>query len=134
MTIDQDQLAAIRANAHLVVTELSKSSDKPLDYDAASVAWVEQFIERQRERQAADVEGLTQTLGSYLGEAIIARAGGAWADHADLGLGIRFANESWCMPFAKVRKQFDQGLEGGESILSFYKTTIDFVATGKLDT
>jgi hypothetical protein len=95
------------------------------------VAWVEGFIERQRVRVAGD--GLVDVLGSYLGEAIIAAAhGGVWVRGPDGDLGVRFDNGDIAYPFAKVSKQFDRGLEGGESILSFYTISVELLATGRL--
>ena len=35
-------------------------------------------------------------------------------------------------PFTKVGKQLEQGVEGGESILSFYNVCVEHIATGRL--
>ena len=35
-------------------------------------------------------------------------------------------------PFAKVRKQFDEGVAAGESILSFYTVSVSYIAIGAL--
>ena len=43
------------------------------------------------------------------------------------------AGDTMAFPFAKVRKQFDNGHEGGESILSFYDVAVDYVSKGKLN-
>ena len=45
---------------------------------------------------------------------------------------VRFADGSGAFPFSKVRKLFANGLEGGDSILSFYNVAIDVVAKGTL--
>ncbi|MEJ0023759.1 MAG: hypothetical protein WDN76_10285 [Alphaproteobacteria bacterium] len=89
---------------------------------------MEGFIERQR---GADPGALVSVLGSFLGEAIIAGTGGAWAD-SDQGPGVRFANDAMCFPFAKVAKQFADGVDEGESVLGFYRVAVEQIATGLL--
>ena len=125
-----EELRQIRANADLVVSQFRPLSGFDFGFDDRSVAWVEGFIERQRARGAAD--GLADVLGSYLGEAIISAAGGAWVRGPDGALGVRFDNGDIAYPFAKVDKQIERGLEGGESILSFYRISVEMVATGRL--
>ncbi len=45
---------------------------------------------------------------------------------------VLFPNGARAFPFTKVRKQLEAGLEGGDSIVGFYRVAIDYVATGKL--
>ena len=128
---------AILDNALFAITEFGPLCEAhDFDYDQASVAWVEGFIERQRIRLAASGEtagdGIVSVIGSFLGEAIIAAAGGNWAVTADGDIGLQFENGAWCFPFTKVRKQFEHGLADAESILSFYNVSIEVVAKGLL--
>ena len=119
----------------MVIEKLGSLSNlRPFGLDAVSVAWVEGYIERVRAGldTGEATNGLVAVLGSYLGEAIIAASDGAWDFDDQNGLGIRFANGDWCFPFIKVEKQFQNGLEAGDSILSFYKAGVDHVATGQL--
>ncbi|MGE3302606.1 MAG: hypothetical protein AB7M12_05780 [Hyphomonadaceae bacterium] len=129
--IDEATLAAVQGNARLTIEELGPLSEMALGFDEASVAWLEGFIERQRERDH-DVEGLVSVLGCFLGEAIIAGAGGGVWDQGEHGLGVRFANGDWCFPFAKMEKQFENGAEAGDGILSFYRVAVEQVAKGGL--
>jgi hypothetical protein len=76
---------------------------------------------------------LVSVLGSFLGECIIANAGGSWRWTEERQWGVAFPNNNWSFPFAKVSKLFENGLEGGDSILSFYDVTVDFIATGKFN-
>jgi hypothetical protein len=132
MTIDAQRLEMIRANAQFAVEELGSVSGMDFGYDAASVAWTEGFIERRR-GQIEEHEGIVNVLGSYLGEAIIAAVPDArWEDGADGSPGILFATGDLAFPFAKVAKQLADGLDAGESILSFYNIAVDYVAAGKL--
>lgn len=130
--IDEETLAGLRGNAALVIEKLGALRETPLGYDAESVGWVEGYIERMRQRPGQDWEPLVGVLGSYLGEAILDAAGGAWARDPELGLMIRFESGDGCFPFAKVRKQFDRGLEEGESIRGFYEVATGHVAQGRL--
>ena len=134
MAIDAERLAMIRENAAFAVSELGSLAGIDFGFSRESVAWTEGFIERQRESLAEEAgEGLINVLGSYLGEAIIAAVPGASWDEDDAGrLGVRFSNGDMVFPFAKTAKQLTQGLAAGESILSFYNVSIDYVAAGKL--
>lgn len=126
----------IRANVRLVVRELGPQSGIDFGLNRESVEWVEGFIERQRARPDFDggsVDGLVNTLGSFLGECIAAQTGGAWAwSDEQQALGVAFPAGGVAFPFAKVRKLFLHGLEGGESISSFYDVAVDYIAKGKL--
>lgn len=132
--IDVARRELIRASAAFAVEEFGKLREGGFGLDAESVAWVEGFIERQRLRlpPGEEPDGLITVIGSYLGEAIIAAAGGDWIEDDRGGLGIRFDNGDTAYPFAKVAKQFAQGQEQGESIASFYDISVDFVAKGRL--
>lgn len=134
MKVDGERLEKIRANADFVVRQLGSMSDIEFGLDQASVGWTEGFLERQRETlPEGDGEGIVNVLGSYLGEAIIAAVpGAAWADDADGNLGILLPTGDMAFPFAKVGKQLAEGLEAGESILSFYNIAVGYVAAGKL--
>ena len=132
MTEDDPRLAMIRANAALVLAELGPLAGAGFGYDPGSVAFVDGYIDRQRTRitDPDKVASLVSVIGSWLGEAIIAAAGGAWDVHERDEIGIRFANGDWCFPFSKVAKQFAHGHEGGDSILGFYNFSIDLIAGG----
>ena len=125
----------IRGNAALVLEELGPISGIDFGYGPEAVAWLDGYIERQRTRMDDPdaVASLVSVLGSYLGEAIIVAAGGAWDVHERDEIGIRFANGDWCFPFSKVAKQFASGTaDGGESVLSFYNVSISYIAGGRL--
>jgi hypothetical protein len=57
-------------------------------------------------------------FGSFLGEAIIAALGGAWAQ-TDKGWGIKIGQVN-IMVFTKMRKRFQNGIE--DSITHYYQT------------
>jgi hypothetical protein len=126
-----DRMELIKKNAQLVVDKLGRHSDVNFGLNRESVAWVEGFIERQRARPDLDstaVNNLVNTLGSFLGECIIANAGGSWRwsdEHQTWS--VAFPDNSHAFPFVKVSKLFANGLEAGESILSFYDITVGYL-------
>lgn len=132
----------IRANVELVIGQLGPLSEIDFGLNRESVEWVEGFIERQRTRPDIDedfVDGLVNTLGSFLGECIAANTGGRWEwSEEQQALGIVFpaggiaSPSATAFPFAKVRKLFDHGLEAGQSITSFYDIAVEYLAKGKL--
>jgi hypothetical protein len=111
----------IRANAELVIKELGPLSGLEFGYNAESVAWVDGFIEQQRNRSDLDkntINGLVNALGSFLGECIIRYFGGYW-NNSNGEWCVRFDEENAVYPFNKVHKQFANGPE--DSIKSFFK-------------
>jgi hypothetical protein len=115
---------AIQQNARLVIEKLGPLSglETRFGYNRESVEWVDGFIERQRLRPEvkANPEEMVQVLGSFLGECVLHTYGGEWREH-DGSWGVFFDAGNAVFPFAKVRKQFDNGLEGGDSILGFFE-------------
>ncbi len=113
----------LRANAALAVETLAPLSDVAgFGFNRESVAWVEGYIERQRVRPDMTDEtknGLVSVLGSFLGECLIQTYGGKWKKDEG-GLGVFFDEGNAAFPINKVRKQFDNGIDGGDSILSLF--------------
>jgi len=103
----------IKANAEFVIRQLGPSSGMEFGYNAASVAWVDGFIEKQRSNPDLDqdaIDGLVSTLGSYLGECIIRCYGGRWQNIKGEWC-VSFDDKNAAYPFGKVKKQFMHGQE-----------------------
>lgn len=131
--VDAERLTKIHANADQALEVLSEARGEAVDYELDSIAWVEGFIERARKNYAPEPAppGLIATIGCYLGEAIIAETDGVWADDEALGgPGVAFPNGDIVFPLAKVAKQFEHGVEAGESIKSFYTVAVTYIAIG----
>ena len=114
----------IRANAKLVSEHLSGHAGFTLGYDEQSIEWLEGFIERQRDREDFNIEenaGLSNMLGCFVGECLCTEFKGEW-QQTEYGLGVVFPNGNAAFPFAKVKKQFANGNEAGDSILGFYQS------------
>ena len=129
-----NQFESIKKNAELVIKQFAPLSAIEFGLNRDSVEWVEGFIERQRAREDFDPNNsqrLIAVLGSFLGECIIANAGGEWRVSETYGLGVAFPDGNFSYPFNKMGKMFRDGLAGGDSILSFYDTTVNFIAKGR---
>jgi hypothetical protein len=125
-----DDLQRLQANVQLVIAELGPTSGLDFGLNRESVKWVEGFIEGQRARpdfDAASPNRLVSVLGSFLGACIVAATNGNWS-HEDGVWGVRFANGNVAFPFAKVDKQFRNGLGAGDSIVAFYDGAVQYVA------
>src|ERR1700754_539060 len=113
----------IRANAEMVIEELRPLSGIDFGYTKESVEWLEGYIERRRNSGELDDSETTYRLmsvfGSYLGECIIRHYGGTWKEHGAGDWCVAFEGGTMAFPFAKVRKQMDNGIFDG--ISSFYK-------------
>ncbi|MGD0738798.1 MAG: hypothetical protein ABR957_04320 [Terracidiphilus sp.] len=109
----------IRANAALVVESFAPLTDFTFGLDSRSVEWLDGYINRIRtgEWSEDEIDQMVSNLGSYLGEAIIAAYGGAWAQD-EHGWHIRFDERNRAYPFAKMAKQLKNGPE--DSIFGFY--------------
>ncbi|SDK61563.1 hypothetical protein SAMN05421874_10975 [Nonomuraea maritima] len=134
--MSEQELQQIEANVRFALDQLGPLSDVEFGLNEESVEWVEGFIERQRCRPDFDLEqasGLVGVLGSFLGACIASATGGRWHKlDQDRGWGVLLPDGSTVFPVTKVRKQFRDGLEGGETITSLYQVAVEFVATGKL--
>ena len=101
---------------------LAESVKKPLNlkYDADSVKFIEGFIERNKGNfEKEESKGLINSLGSFLGQCIIENYGGQWQlDNETGSVAVAFDDKNKAYPFAKVSKQFENGLE--DSVYSFY--------------
>lgn len=131
-----DQVQSIRDNAHLGVGQLGPLSEIDFGFNRESVEWVDGYIERLRAHPDFDqdsLDGLVGVLGSFPGECVIAATGGVWQwSEEDHGWGVALADNTYAFPFAKVRKQFENGAIDGNSILGFYRIGVDYIALGKL--
>jgi hypothetical protein len=111
----------IKEFAQTFISKCSERLGVNLEYNQASVEWLSGYIERIRlNLDEPSVDGLTNWIGSFLGECIIANYGGEWREWKGTW-GIFFSDEddkNAAFPFNKVRKQFLNG--EGDSILSFY--------------
>jgi hypothetical protein len=119
-----DNLSWIEPAAQDVIASMQTLADFEFGYDDRSVAMLEDYLVRMRRRGAfdtdSDLEGSSQAFGAYLGEAIIAAHGGKWGEDEDCYPYLVYEGPVRLFPINKMAKLMRHGLEGGESILSFY--------------
>jgi hypothetical protein len=90
-----------------------------LDYNPEGVKFLEGFIERNKIAIARDEwDGLINSCGAFLGQCVIENYGGEWMQEPDGNVCVAFDNKNKVFPFAKVGKQFENGLT--DSIYSFF--------------
>jgi hypothetical protein len=112
-------MESIKHNARLVVEQMVQVSGFTFGYNAASVSWLDGYINRIRvEIDQATTDRLISVFGSYLGECVINCYGGYWEEEEGQWR-VSFDERNGVYPFAKVRKQFENGAE--DSIKSFFK-------------
>ena len=110
------------------MTELKNLADETkkqlkLKYDSSSVKFLEGFVERTKVNIEKDNwSGLINSCGAFLGECIIENYGGIWKKDEKGNVGISFDDKNIAYPFAKVSKQFENGLR--DSIFVFLDATI----------
>ena len=105
-----------KSTAEEFIPDARQVSGMDFGYTRESVEWLEVYIERLRKSgQFTDPTtktNLVGVFGSFLGECIIHCYGGAWAQR-DEGWCVEFRKDTWVLPFARVSKQFENGLEDG---------------------
>jgi hypothetical protein len=116
----KSQAEEFRAAAENVVSQLYQDLGVDLNYDEASIEWLDGYINRIRTQLKSDsYPGLASALGAYVGEAVIRTYGGEWAYFENVQQwGIRFEDGNGAFPISKIYKQLEDG--EFDSILSFF--------------
>ena len=132
MTPEQE----IYENATRIVAECGPISGlgSEFGYNRASVEWLDGYIERLRADgrfSQEETKNISVVFACFLGECIRATYGGEWRKQNG-AWGVFFKDSSGAFPFSKVHKQFEDGSEGGESILSFFEV-LPKILSGDLD-
>jgi hypothetical protein len=131
-TTIQHGIVRIQELAAYVIEEFGPISDIDFGFNRESLAWIEGLVERERNRRDLREglpEGLINTLGSFFGECIVVATDGVWCWHeGQQDWGVHFKSGVYAFPFAKLSKQFKNGLEGGDSILGFYDLSVKHIS------
>jgi len=108
----------LRQAAELFV-RLSKDAGRDLGYDAAGVAWADQYAQAVRPVESDDqLRVQTALLGSYLGETLIAVHGGAWVEEEGEWR-VELSGGRRAFPF---RTAMEQLRDGEASILELFRS------------
>ena len=122
--------ADFREMADRVIAALGATGAE-LNYDHESVAWIDAYIERNREHfSVEEANKVANNLGAFVGECLRAAHGGTWVRDeksgewgVNLGEGLGTA-----FPAAKIYKQLRNGPE--DSVLSFFEVAGAIVQAG----
>ena len=118
MTENLSPLEMIRANAEMVLAAARDDLGQDIGYDAGGVRWLDGFIQRQHDGGAVDdPSGLTNTLGSFLGECMAQSYGGRWQE-TEHGWAVIVDGDLAVFPFNKVHKHLVDG--AADSVLSLF--------------
>jgi hypothetical protein len=105
--------------ANTLIATVSQTLGVQLAFDAESVKWLDGYIERIRPGlDDSQIQGLSNTIGAFIGECIIANYGGSWRQSDDRNWGVFFDDNNVVFPFAKAFKQLANG--EGDSIFGMY--------------
>ena len=96
--------------------------NRELTYDSEGLSLLEAYVQAQHEQGVAPTETNIQGSGAFLGEFIIRHLGGEWGKYEDTVM-VRLDAGNRVFPFAKVAKQWVNGIEGGDAVSSLYATT-----------
>jgi len=115
-----EEIDKIKAAAAEVIQKLRLVSKIDFGYNKESVLWLEGYIERLRKNGSFEKskENFVGLFGSFLGECIIQCYGGKWEKREGAYV-VAFDDQNWLLPFERVRKQWDNGLE--DSIGSLFE-------------
>lgn len=120
----------LREAAELFAT-LSRNAGRELGYDEEGVAWADQYVEAVRPVETEDqLRVQTALVGAFLGEALLARHGGAWEED-DGEWSVVLEDGRRVHPFRATMAQLRE--EGAESILALYRFVGDSSAEADED-
>jgi hypothetical protein len=125
--------ADFRELADRVLAGLAETGAE-LAYDRDSVAWIDAYIERNREHfSEEEANKVANNLGAFVGECLRAAHGGTWVHDEKSGeWGVDLGgNLGTAFPAAKIYKQLRNGPE--DSVLSFFEVVGAIVAAGGID-
>ena len=127
-------LPQIQRNAQSLISNLGPHSGiSPFGYNAASVAYLDGFIDRQGQGIRSSpqaIENFVSMAGAFLGEAVIATYGGEWQQN-ESGICIRIqARDQYhlVMPFQRIQNRLLKGTE--YSLAYFFSTAIPQIVSG----
>src|SRR5262249_60335679 len=104
---------AFKRHARFLIDTFNQELGVTLRYDAESVEYLDGYIARNRagirKRTDGRYGGVVDTIGSFLGECIIANYGGEWEQSGTGGGGGFFGGKNAGFSFLKVEKAFGPG-------------------------
>ena len=124
----------IRDNAAWVVKNLGPESGLDVfAFTPESIAWLDQYIERQKAQIAASNESVNKfvsLLGAYLGECIVFNYGGDWFESPEgLAISIQAQGQFHILrPFKEVYERIAKGMS--DSLAVYYSQFLPRLLSG----
>ncbi len=126
-----EQLEKIRGHAEAVRRMALENMQLHLHYDKEGVRWVAGYIDRMRNQvDQRSRQGAILFLGAFFGECMIRNIGGTWG-LSDNKVCVYFEDGFTVFPGTKVAKQYENGSEGGDSVLGMYEVVLAMRAASK---
>jgi hypothetical protein len=113
--------------AALVVPFVEQNYGVQLDYSAESLRTLDGIVDDlRRDQRFAAVQTLLFSMGCYVGEVLVRRAGARWRSTEELGVGgvssspiaVEMPDGRGCNPVGKVYRRFQKGRE--DSLPAFF--------------
>ncbi len=114
--------------AAMVVPWVEETYGARLDYGVYSLKQIDGILDDLRKDQKfEDLQPLLFSMGCYVGEVFVRRAGGRWCSTQEVGMAgvasspivVRMPDGRGCNPVGKVYKRFTDG--PGEDVAGFYR-------------
>jgi hypothetical protein len=114
--------------AAMVLPFVEQNYGLTLDYGETSLAQLDGIIDDlRRDQRFETLQPVLFSMGCYVGEVLVRRAGGRWRRSEDVGMGavasspiaIQLPDGRGCNPVGRVYRRFRIGRE--ESIAAFYQ-------------
>jgi len=98
-----NKASELHEDARLVIEVIREKEDVELDYSAASILWLDAYIEQHRaELNEVDKIVLREKLGAFLGETIRQHYGGQWVKESGSHWMIVFGERGQTSPFDMI--------------------------------
>ena len=124
--------------AAMIVTWVEETYGAKLDYGRFSLKQIDGILDDLRKDQRfEDLQPLLFSMGCYVGEVFVRRAGGRWCSTEEVGMAgvasspivVRMPDGRGCNPVGKVYKRFKDG--PGDDVAGFFQAMTE-VAPAKL--
>ena len=119
--LSAEKREAVKHGCAIVVGLARDVFRREIHYDDDSIKWLASLIEflRKKPHEQQLKQNVLNSIGCFLGEALIARYGGDWVTTDDGAMAVRLPSQTVAFPFIKVSKHFKNG--DSDSIWAMFK-------------
>lgn len=127
LSFGRDGRHALDDQAAGVVEQFASLSDIEFGFNAASVQWLDELLQKQhfKSHTIDEMYIVATNLGPFLGHALCAAGAGRWGwDGARAMWGVALADGSFADPFEAVWEHLLKGRGAGVGVLAFFQRTV----------